>query len=421
MPEDMPPDDLLPSDSVATPPINPASPSPASSPLSQIKGGEPNINSMVKEQIANLQSSRGKKKELIDTATRRLQERLEQQKQGPTSEEFFRIAQGFLSPTKTGRFSESLGNVAGVGADILKGRREANAGLEDLIHKYQLQGVDVDAEHLKEMISASKNLQGGAQSAYGKQALDEGLVPGTPEYANRVKQLSQYDIDVKVNKSKGVLEGEFDQKTGNFITPGGTVIPKAEITKDREQRQKLIDQKAAFKKIDKKTLKKAISTFDVTGQGVTGQFGKAVAGTFAQDTLDAQTKIYSQAIEGIQKALPPGPASDKDVAQAKATFPGFSSKTALENWLTSLEEMVDRHIRTQDEKYGSQKWFGASGAPSAPARGEGNKRNDLGETPSEQERMKNQAPPPAPKVGAILHGHRFLGGDPSKKENWEKV
>jgi hypothetical protein len=390
------------------------------SPLAQVSASaskDPDLRGMLKEQVSNLQASRGQKKEIIENATKKLQERLAKQQGGPSAEEYFRLSQGFLSPTKTGSFFESLGNASGVGADILKGRREGNAQLEELINKYQLQGLDVDGNHLKEMIGAVKQLSppSTGQSAFGKQAMDEGLTPGTPEFGARVRELSQSTLDAKSNKNKPPEEGEFDMKTGNFLTPNGSLIPKAEVTKDRETRQKLIDQKAAFTKIDKKTINKAVSFFDVTGGGTTGALGKAIGSQLSPDTLDAQTKVYNQALEGIMKALPPGPASDKDVQNARATFPGFGSKKALTNWLKSLEEMVDRHIQAQDNKYGSEKWFGAGGAPKAAS------RNDLGETPAESNRMNKEKAPAAPKAGAILHGHRFKGGDPSKQENWEKV
>lgn len=397
------------------------------SPLAQVKttgAGAPSLanktSSMISGSLDSLDSNRSEKKAILDKAITNLEKRMSTQSQGgPSAEELFRISAAFGAPTKTGGFSESIANAGTAGADILKGRRESSNQLEDMMMKYKLQGLDVDSDYLKQALQVHKEL-GGSQSNYGKIAQDEGLAPGTPEFANRVKQLSQVDIDAKVAKSKGsaISEGEFDRKTGNFLTPGGTVIPKTEVSKDREARQKLLDQKASFAKIDKKTISQAISPFDYTGAGATGSLGKAFAGTFKEDKLNAQTKIVAQAIEGIQKALPPGPASDKDVAQAKATFPGFSSKKALSEWLKSLDEMVDRHLATQDNKYGSDKWFGASGAPKSASKAEGNNRNDLGETPTEQKNMQKGN---VPKKGAVLNGYRFKGGDPSVEANWEPV
>lgn len=304
------------------------------------------------------------------------------------SERMFALSAALAKPQQRGSgFGGFLQNVGAAGqgyAKSLLDERKINAELEK-----EKAGLEYDPRVLQ-ALKQGVDL-GAPSSSFGKQAADEGLAPGSPEYIKRVRELHQEDVDTKRLKVTGGADnvgadGMFDRKTGNFITGMGTIIPKTEVTKDRAERGNLLDTKKLFQNIDKKTIKASLSVFNVTGAGMTGEVGKGIAGTISPDTLDAQTRIYTQAIEGIQKALPPGPASDKDVQQAKATFPGFSSEKALKNWLRSLEDMVDIHIRRQDDKYGSGKWYGNAGAPQPK-----DERNDLGETPSEQKRLQEKS------------------------------
>jgi len=65
--------------------------------------------------------------------------------------------------------------------------------------------------------------------------------------------------------------------------------------------------------------------------------------------------------------LPPGPASDKDIAQAKSSFPGYGDSKALNEWLGNTKSMLDRKINLTNQKYGSEDWYGANPISGKPA------------------------------------------------------
>ena len=68
--------------------------------------------------------------------------------------------------------------------------------------------------------------------------------------------------------------------------------------------------------------------------------------------------------------LPPGPASDKDIMQAKSSFPGYGNAKDLQDWIDNTNNMLERKINAANSKYGSENWYGAQGisgkTPTAP-------------------------------------------------------
>ena len=202
-------------------------------PLSQLKGstGSSPLSQALTKQIGGLEKARSEKKGIIDEAIKNLSSR--EAPKGPSSEELFRLMGAFAAPTRTGGFSETLGNVGNAAADMLGKRSASASSLEDLKTKYKLQGIDVDSEHLKEMIDAHKSMAGenAPSSVFGKVAKDEGLQPGTPAYNARVTELAAQDQTNKEAKAKGAQPGlgEFNKKTGDYIFPNGTIIKASEI------------------------------------------------------------------------------------------------------------------------------------------------------------------------------------------------
>ena len=313
--------------------------------------------------------------------------------------------------------------------------------------KLRSQAVSLDPNQYGVLKDAQKLEM--AQSTYGKQAQDMGLKPGSPEFNNFVQTSVEYDNAKKradaikaEQAGRPAAEGQFDGKTGNYTTIGGTVIKAPEIKEDRATRLKMVDQARAFNKMDDNLIKNAVSSFNVTGSGFTGEIGKTIAGKLSEKTLDAQTQVYTKALDGFMAALPPGPASDKDIQNAKSTFPGFSSEKALRSWLQSLATVINTRAQEMDNKYMSKNWYGASGAPEVPTIRDFTTKEKKGavmpppptegaapEPKSEENKPAKPATPSGPlkmpKVGDIqtfpAGQYSYLGGDPKLEASWQKV
>jgi hypothetical protein len=322
--------------------------------------GEFNVQDELKKSAKSLTKSTATKKQILEEATAKLQERLNESKnQGMKPQDWFRLSAAFATP---GHFSQGLGKAGAVGAEILDKREANQKELQDLMTKYQLQGAETDVEHTKNLLGLSKELA-GAESNYGKIAKDEGLRPNTPEFAARIKQLRQEELDVKRSKVGGAEAGSFDRKTGNYITPSGAVIKSTEVSKDREKIQSLSDLSNRLNDLSPNRLKEAESFFDQT----TG-IGKAIGSRFGTKAFKAQTEIQASGIQEVLNNLPPGPASDKDIAQAKSSFPGYGDAKALGEWVDRTQKMIERKQGQMTNKYGSESWWGEAGSSSAVAK-----------------------------------------------------
>lgn len=155
-----------------------------------------------------------------DAFQKLLKQAIAQPDQPPSkSELYFRLAAAFADPGKTGSFGEGLGRAAGAVAEQKKAEREAakasaaqklqlgltaqqakmQAAKEDVGTLRTLAAEDekskraVTSELLKEWVKKNDPV-----STAGKQAQDEGLQPGTPEFQRRVKEISELSIEKQV-------------------------------------------------------------------------------------------------------------------------------------------------------------------------------------------------------------------------------
>lgn len=160
-----------------------------------------------------LKTARAKAAEEADAFKSMLEASLESPEDAKASkaEMYFRLAAAFGSPTKTGGFGENLGLASKEMAEYSKGKRESSR--EKLATKLKLQELRMgaakeelgtlralSAEEMKDKRVMTQALikdyieSGKPQSAAGKQALDEGYQPGTPEFQARVRELAALDV-----------------------------------------------------------------------------------------------------------------------------------------------------------------------------------------------------------------------------------
>lgn len=107
------------------------------------------------------------------------------------SEMWFKLAAALGAPTKTGSFGETLGNAAGALGEYKKdARAEAVNKLQLALdaQKLKTQSARDDVTSISDMYKLYKD-ESQPKSSAGKQAIDEGLQLGSPEYHGRVKQI----------------------------------------------------------------------------------------------------------------------------------------------------------------------------------------------------------------------------------------
>ena len=142
--------------------------------------------------------------------------------QSSKAEMYFRLAAAFGAPTKTGQFSENLGMVGKELGEYAKGKRASArekqllglevqklkmaSSKEDLNTLRALAGKEMDdkraiaTELIKDYIKS-----GEPQSTAGKQALDEGLKPGSKEYQDRVAAIGNMNVEAKLGQINSAL------------------------------------------------------------------------------------------------------------------------------------------------------------------------------------------------------------------------
>jgi len=270
-----------------------------------------------------------------------LQDAIKQpQESGPSKAEmYFRLAAAFGAPTKTGNFMESLGTAGGAASKMLEERRASEKetrdrrlqlGLED--QKLRITGAKEDlttfsqlaSEAMKDKRTIATELindyvkSGQPESSAGKQAKDEGLVPGTPEFQKRVGQIADMNVEKQMLQINAALSNirtaqdntALSQQKFNFQQQQATKLTAPEMKLKTDTEDLLAQTSLAYSNL-KKALELNPSTFD-TSLVDTAQ-RKALEAVGSKDRKVIDTRELENM---LQKAA---------LSQLKATFPGAIS------------------------------------------------------------------------------------------------
>ena len=334
---------------------------------------------------ADLQAARISAKAETDAFTKMLTEAMKspEDAQSSKAEMYFRLASAFGAPTKTGQFSENLSMVGKELGEYAKNKRTSakeklalaleaqkmkmTSAKEDLNTLRALAGEEmkdkraIATELLKNYIKS-----GEPQSAAGKQALDEGLVPGTPAYQARVEVIGNMNIEAKMAQINSALSGVSTAAANLSVTQS-----KLDL-----ERQKFDQQKAQQAKLSPGEVKLKVDTEDTlaqTDQAMTN-LKKAYSlnpNTFDGSLLDiAQRKLYESSGSKDPKVVATRELENllkkASLSQLKATFPGAISNderaaldavqgldakskderaVIMKNAFTALKSVSERHRR----------------------------------------------------------------------------
>lgn len=146
------------------------------------------------------------------------------------AEMYFRLAAALAAPTRTGGLGETMSNAAqALGEYKASARKEAANKLE-----LALQAQKLKAESAREDVKSLSDMyksyieSGKPQSSAGKQAMDEGLAPGTPEYTKRVAEIGNL-----MNEAK---QAQITASLGNLAT-GQAQLQNALTTQQLNQQK----------------------------------------------------------------------------------------------------------------------------------------------------------------------------------------
>jgi hypothetical protein len=177
---------------------------------------------------ADLKAARATMTKESEAFNKLLQDAIKAPKEsGPSKAEmYFRLAAAFGAPTKTGHFMESLGTAGSAASKMLEERRASEKETRDRrlqlgleAQKLRMTGAKEDLTTLRQLASEGMKdkrtiatelikeyvKSGQPESSAGKQAKDEGLVPGTPQFQKRVGEIADMNVERQMAQINAAL------------------------------------------------------------------------------------------------------------------------------------------------------------------------------------------------------------------------
>jgi len=255
------------------------------------------------------------------------------------AELYFRLAAAFGAPTKTGAFTESLSAAGKEMAEQAKATREAakadraarlqlgitgakarmEGARDELTTLRTLAGEEMrDARALTTKVMEQYIKSGEPESAAGKQAKDEGLKPGTPEYQARVKTIADQNVERQTTQIQsmiaqmGVAQAQLALAQGKFglQQEQATKLTPAEVKLKSETEDALSATDSAMS-----ALKQA---YALNPNAFTGTLGdRAQRAALERTQGDNPRVVATRTMENLLKS--------QALAKLKDTFPGAIS------------------------------------------------------------------------------------------------
>lgn len=155
------------------------------------KIGSVSLSALGRQAMGSESESYKAAKAEVDSA-RELMKQALQDRKGRIDPTYLALAQGFLAPTRTGSFGESLGTAVGAYGKAQEAESDRNAQLAKMRYELSLKAVEEEKEAARLGLSVVSKLT-PQMTAYQKQAQSEGLNPRSPEGILRVKELLAVD------------------------------------------------------------------------------------------------------------------------------------------------------------------------------------------------------------------------------------
>ena len=209
-----------------------------------------------------LNEARATAKSKSEAFSKMLREAMTDSEAAPSKEEmYWRLAEAFGSPTRTGAFSENLAMASKGMAEYKKSERETKVAQSNLRKQLALKGAELEMTGAKEDLATIRTLaaegmkdkreivktmmtkfieSGQPQSTAGKQAKDEGFVPGTPEFQSRTAELYQTTLDAQAARIEALV--------GQLAIAGGNLaVSRERLETEKEKGKKLTPAEVKLK------------------------------------------------------------------------------------------------------------------------------------------------------------------------------
>lgn len=300
--------------------------------------------------------------------------------QASKAEMYFRLAAAFGAPTKTGSVAENLGLVGRELAEYSKGRREADREKMALALKGQELRMGtakedlatlraLSSEEMKDKRAVATELiksyikSGEPQSTAGKQALDEGLKPGTPEYRNRVAEIGNLNVEGKLAQINASLAGV-------SLAQASSALSQKKFEEQKTQQAKLSPAELKLKTETEETLAQTDQALDNLKKAYAlnpNTFDTSLVDTAQRKLLEAggskdpkvaatremENLLEKAALSQLKSTFPGAISNDERKALQDVQGLGAKSKEErariMKNGYTALKSVSERHRKRLNE------------------------------------------------------------------------